>query len=297
MTLGYACINTELRAQKPSVTINRGMTKKTFEAKGLAYASSLALANCLDLEQIIRWNEQNSIKLFRISGDLFPWGSEYRPQDLPDWQEIQEALECAGELATGFKQRLTMHPGPFVVLTSPRDVVVQASIRELELHGQILDLLKQPRTPWAKINIHCNGVYGDKDSAQERFIQNFKRLSDSVKSRLTVENDDKASMYSVSDLMRIHKETSIPIVFDYHHHKFNQGDLSEEEALLLAASTWGDICPVVHYSESRRDHLSDPKIKPQAHSDLIDRLPNLYGQNVHVMVEAKSKEQAILKFL
>jgi UV DNA damage endonuclease len=132
----------------------------------------------------------------------------------------------------------------------------------------------------------------------DRFCKNFKRLSPSVQSRLTVENDDKASMYSVKDLMYIHERIGIPIVFDYHHHKFNTGGLSEEEALKLAMSTWPDnIRPVVHYSESKALHEENDKIKPQAHSDYINALPNLYGMDVAVMVEAKAKELAILPFI
>ena len=57
--------------------------------------------------------------------------------------------------------------------------------------------------------------------AMDRFCKNFERLSESVQGRLTVENDDKESMYSVKDLMYIHERIGIPIVFDYHHHKFN----------------------------------------------------------------------------
>ena len=113
-----------------------------------------------------------------------------------------------------------------------------------------------------------------------------------------VENDDKESMYSVKDLMYIHERIGIPIVFDYHHHKFCTGDLSEQEALELAISTWPkDIKPIVHYSESKALHESDDKLKPQAHSDYINDLPDLYGNDVDVMVEAKAKELSILPFI
>ena len=194
--------------------------------------------------------------------------------------------------------RITSHPGPFNVLVSPREHVVENTITDLRIHGEMFDMLGLSRTPFNKINIHCNGVYGDKISAMDRFCKNFERLPKSVQTRLTVENDDKASMYSVIDLMYIHKRIGIPIVFDYHHHKFCTGDLSEQEALELAISTWPDgIKPVVHYSESKSLHESDDKIKLQAHSDYIHKLPNLYDNDVDVMVEAKAKELSILPFL
>ncbi len=76
------------------------------------------------------------------------------------------------------------------------------------------------------------------------------------------------------------------------------GDLSEEEALNLAVSTWKNgITPVVHYSESKSLHESDPKIKPQAHSDYIHTLPNTYGLDVDIMLETKQKELALLKVI
>jgi UV DNA damage endonuclease len=105
-------------------------------------------------------------------------------------------------------------------------------------------------------------------------------------------------MYSVKDLMYIHKHTGIPIVFDYHHHQFCTGGLSEEEALKLAATTWPkDIKQEVHYSESKALHENNPKEKPQAHSLYINSLPNTYGLDVDIMVEAKGKELAILPFI
>jgi UV DNA damage endonuclease len=72
--------------------------------------------------------------------------------------------------------------------------------------------------------------------------------------------------------------------------------MSEEDALRLAASTWPEgIKPVVHYSESKALHESDNKIKPQAHSDYVNALPNLYGVQADIMIEAKAKELTLLK--
>ena len=289
MNLGYACINMSMGKK---VTTNRTMVNRTFKEKGLDYVSELALLNAKDIIKILEWNRQNGIKFFRLSSALIPWGDQLDLTQLKDYKEIKSELKKAGDFAKYWGIRITSHPGPFNVLVSPKESVVEKTIADLELHGKVFDMMGLSKTPYNKINIHCNGVYGDKIAAMDRFCKNFKRLSNSVRSRLTVENDDKASMYSVCDLMYIHEKIGIPIVFDYHHYKFCPGVLSEDEALEVAASTWPrGITPVVHYSESKEGN------KPQAHSDYIKQLPNTYGINVDIMVEAKAKELAILPFI
>lgn len=293
--LGYACINMTLGKEK--ITTNRSMIKKTFLTKGVSYASELAYKNVVDLEKILKWNVNNNIYFFRVSSDIFPWASEYDLETLPQIHLIRIVLQRIGKFVQENNVRITCHPGPFNVLGSPNDDVVRRTIIDLELHGKIFDLMGLSKTPFNKINIHCNGAYGDKVETMKRFCRKFDMLSDSVKSRLTVENDDKASMYSVKDLMQIHNTIGIPIVFDYHHHKFCTGDLLEEDALRLATSTWGTITPVVHYSESKALHENDSTIKPQAHSDYIDTLPNTYGLDVDIMLETKQKELALIKVI
>ena len=295
MNLGYACINMTMQKQ---VSTNRTMMKRTFEAKGMDYVSDIALLNSKDIIKILEWNRQHGIKLFRLSSSIIPWGNNIDITQLKDYKEIKSELKKAGDFAKFWDMRITCHPGPFVVLTSPKDNVVDNAISDLEMHGKLFDMMGLSKTPYNKINIHCNGVYGDKVTAMNRFCENFKKLSDSVRSRLTVENDDKASMYSVKDLMYIHNKIGIPVVFDYHHHQFCTGDMTEREALELASTTWPkDIKPIVHYSESKALHENNPKEKPQAHSLYINALPDTYGLDVEIMVESKAKELAILPFL
>ena len=72
--LGYACINMTLG--KKGITTNRSMIKRTFKEKGIPYASELSIQNVRDFIEIIKWNEQNNIKFFRMSSNVFPWSSE-----------------------------------------------------------------------------------------------------------------------------------------------------------------------------------------------------------------------------
>ena len=63
LTLGYACINMELRKDK--IFTNRHMRQKTFEAKGIEYASELNLLNVKDLVKIIQWIALTFLFLYR----------------------------------------------------------------------------------------------------------------------------------------------------------------------------------------------------------------------------------------
>ena len=291
MKLGYACINTTLGSQKPKVTTNRGMVRRTFDTKGLGYVSELVLQNVRDLFTVISWNYHNGIQFYRMSSDIFPWMSEYSFSDLPNYDEISNILRSIGSISNDYGQRLSFHPGPYNVLCSPNDDVVQRTIIELNRHSQIMDIMGLSTTPYNKINIHVGGVYGDKDSALQRWCNNFELLDNNTKSRLTIENDDKTSSYTVSDLTYIHERVGIPIVFDYHHHSCNPDGMSQQDAFRLAISTWPNgIIPVVHVSEPR------DSTNPRAHHDYIRTQVDTYGFDVDIMFEAKMKELALLEY-
>ena len=296
MNLGYACINTALHAN--NVMTNRTMRRKTFDAKGLDYVSELSLQNVEDLKTIVEWNNFKGIKLFRLSSQIFPWMEEYRFEDLKDFGKIKSLMVEIGQIATKADQRLTMHPGPYHCLASPSLNVVERTIKGLDKHAEQFDMMGFEPSNYNKINIHVGGAYGDKEAALDRFCKNFKLLGESTRKRLVVENDDSPNEFSVKDLYEgVYKKIGIPVTFDYFHHKFNTGGLTEEEALKLASTTWPEgITQCCHYSESRRKEKLDESIRPQAHSDIIYDSINTYGLNPDIVIEAKLKEQAIFNY-
>jgi len=293
---GYCCINLSLAKDK--ISTNRGMVKKTFLEKGIAYASELALKNVLDLRQILEWNDDNNIRMFRMSSDIFPWCSEYEIMDLPDYQAILEILKSCGDFAKRTDQRITFHPSPYGVLASVNPSVVTKAIKELNQHGEIFDLMGLDRNLFYPINIHVNTTQPSKEEAAERFCLNFQRLSDSVKKRLVVEVDDKKSQYTSVDLFHlIHKPLGIPVTFDYLHNQCNPSILNEEEALTLCLSTWPKEIPAItHYSDSRKI-FEDSSVKEVAHSDwAYNKIPT-YGMDFSIELEIKMKDLALLKYI
>ena len=322
--LGYCCINTQL--SHAGIRTGRAMIDRKFQQGGLQLASDIALANARDLLTILQWNEQHGIRLFRLGSELFPRWNHYELRDLPGIDEIAHHLRAAGDYARAHGHRITTHPGPFHILGSPDAAVVDNSIIGLERHSELFDLMGFAPSFENKINIHIGATYGDKPGTVARWIDNYQRLSESCRARLVVENDDKASMYSVRELYEfLHQPLGIPITFDYWHHTFNTGDLTEREAFFMARDTWAvhGVTQCTHYSESRRreqqlliermfehhgismDNIAQwptfhkhykefTKIKEQAHADFITRLPDTYGvADLDVMVEAKAKEQSL----
>ncbi|HEY0040563.1 MAG TPA: UV DNA damage repair endonuclease UvsE [Flavisolibacter sp.] len=284
---GYACINLTLGEE--GITTNRGMIKKTFGEKGIAYASELALSNVQGLLKILEWNVAHDIRVFRVTSELFPWASEYRIKDMPHYLEIREVLEACGKLPV----RISSHPGPFNKVAGT-GATLENTIKDLEIHSEIFDMMNLQASPWNKINIHVGGAYGDKTETLKRFAQNFTLLSKNLQARLTIENDDKPGLYTVKDLEILHEMIGIPIVFDYFHHRLHPGLQTEEEAFHTAYKTWR-VRPTFHYSSSRREY-ENPEAKKEAHSDWVHETIQTYGKELDVMLETKMKELSLLRY-
>ena len=297
LQLGYACINTTLQQQE-KITCNRGMIKRTFQARGIEYASELALINMTAVKRIVEWNNANNIKVYRMTSSLFPWFSEYDIFDLPDIDKIADIMHDAGRIAMAAGQRLSFHPGPFNCLASPNESVVNKTIRELDAHSVQMSLMGLPVSPMAKINIHVGGAYGDRPAALSRFCKNFYRLNPDTQARLTVENDDKPNCYSTKMLVEsVSSEIGVPVVFDSHHHELGPQDLDYHDAFYAARQTWTqrDAKQQCHHSNSRKNY-EDSTANRVAHSDWYYTPFENYGEDVDVVLECKQKELALLKY-
>lgn len=291
--IGYCCINMTLQKQK--VTTSRGMIKRTFLDRGLPYASELALQNSKDLVKIIEWNYEHDVEVFRMGSGIFPWGTEYDLHDLPDFNQIHDTLQLAGDLAKFHSQRITAHPDHFVKLGSPKQTVVDNSIKDLELHSTTFDLMGLETSPYNAINIHVG--MNKTNEVIDNWIMNYHRLSDNCKSRLVVENDDKTNAFGVHDLfVHLYSELNIPITFDYFHHTFHTNDMNMESAAKMAVSTWpSEVTPLFHYSESK--NLNEGvKGNPRAHADYVFNKIDDFGLTLDFDLEAKSKELALFKY-
>lgn len=293
--IGYCCINTTL--QKKKITTNRTMTRKTFDVKGIPYVEELILKNLDDLLTILKWNYKQGIFLFRMSSDMFPWHSEYDLTALPLFNQIKHKLTRIGQFILNNEMRVSFHPGPFSVLASDSEKVVLNTIKDLDNHSLVMDLMGLPKTHYYPINIHVNSTKPNKESAMLRFCQNFSRLKESTQSRLVVENDHSSSQYSVLDLYKgIYQKIGIPITYDQFHQLHGPQDQIPQDALNLALGTWS-CTPLTHMSSSRK--LEDPSAKTIAHADYIYEriLESSLGIKFDTDIEAKAKELSLIKYI
>ncbi len=296
VVLGYACINETLQESKEFKP--RAFKKATLEKKGLEYASEVGLHNLKGVLSILKWNLKNNINLYRFSSDLFPFMSEYEIMSLPNFSQIQNEMIKIGNFVRENNMTIEFHPGPYNVLGSKNEKVVKNTIKELSQHGEIFDLMNFPRNHHFSINIHIGTSYDNqKEKAIEEFAKNFQFLPLSVRSRLTIENDDKISMFTVQDLFLLYQKINIPIVFDSLHYSCNHNNFSYEESLKLAVSTWPkDITPLCHHSSSKQLWEEKEMNNPRAHADfLYERFEN-FNLDLRVVLECKKKEKALLDY-
>ena len=285
--LGYACINTAIPAPNRTCRLKNATPEKILE---------LCKANLEALQPILEWNAAHSIELFRISSDVIPFGS-HPVNTVPWWRILKPQLAKLGAFIRAKRLRVSMHPGQFTVLNSPRREVVENSVKELEYHTALLKALEVDDSH--KIVIHLGGIYEDKALSLRRFIDVSRNLPNTIKARLVIENDERC--YTVADALRASKAIGVPVVFDVFHHTWNPalGQHSVRSIIGLAAKTWRkrDGRVKIHYSNQW------PGEAPGTHSKTIsipkflrfsDTIKDL---DLDIMLEVKDKQRSVLKLM
>ena len=278
-------------------SLTKGIYKTNFKTTRLKNANEKNLLKVIEhnldiLDRIIDYNIRMGIYMFRISSNIIPFGSS--PVNKIIWEKIfKEKFEIISKKIKENKIRVSMHPGQYTVLNSPREEVVVKAIEDLEYHNRFLDALKMDMTN--KIILHIGGVYGDKEDAIRRFEKNYKILSKGIKSRLIIENDDKS--YNIGDLLGIAIRNKIPLVYDNLHNELNPFDESKDDKyfIKLANKTWTiyDGVQKIHYSQSSNNKKigsHSETINLEIFSDFLKGLPN-----VDIMLEVKDKNISAIK--
>ena len=296
--LGLCCMNISLKKQKIPVYASRRIIVRIIDERGIEELKRRILLNLQDLLKMIDWNETNGIKVFRLSSELFMHKNNPKVPDYT-YDFAEDLLKQIGEKARSYNQRLTFHPGQFNVLGTPRKKVLEQTIKDLEYHADVLDIMGMDKH--SVMVIHGGGVYDSKEKAILRWCINYYDLPKKIKKRLVLENCEKS--YSIKDCLYIHTRTGVPIVFDTHHFECYKQLHPEEEFesaehyIPLILDTWKKkgIKPKFHVSEQGNGKIGK-------HSDYIEIIPNYlleipekYGVHIDIMIEAKMKELSIQK--
>jgi UV DNA damage endonuclease len=237
----------------------------------------------------------NNIRLFRLSSGLFPL-FEFNEEMIKDDEVLINLLRQAGHAFISAGIRVTTHPGQFTVLSSDNKDVVKNAVQELTNHAWVFDTMGLPQTAHAAINIH-----GGKRDRLDQLVSGIRALPDNARNRLTLENDE--TCYNLVNLLQAHDSTGVPIVWDSHHHKFNDGGLTLDEAYELATATWSrSSCkPLQHLSNTEDGSEGGSFTERRKHSLYIRSVPlcqreGLLSDTIDVDIEAKAKNLAVLKF-
>lgn len=296
--LGLCCLNTELRAMKPPIFASRKMIIRTIEEQGIDVLKEKIKQNLRDVLTMMEWNEMNGIKVFRLSSELFPHKSNSKVVDY-NFDFAMELLREIGKKSKKYNQRLTFHPGQYNVVGTPNEKSFQQTVCDLKYHADVLDLMDLGSD--SVMVVHGGGVYGDKEETIKRWCENYLRLPENVRRRLVLENCEKC--FSIEDCLRVSSIIHIPVVFDTHHYECyslmhpHEIYKSADEYIPEILETWRrrGIKPKFHVSEQGTGRCGH-------HSDYIETIPEYlleiperYGIEIDIMIEAKMKEKAIMK--
>ena len=286
MRVGYPCINLSLDCRA-----GRTFRLKSYSKDKLV---KTVRGNLDCLEKMIDYNINHDLLFLRITSDLIPFAS-HRINNF-NWQsKFEDRFAEIGKKIRDADMRITMHPGQYTVLNSNKERVFKKAVKEIIYHVDVLDLLELDKK--AKVNIHIGGVYGDREMSMDRFVSRYKGLSQRIKDRLIIENDEKS--YSVSDCLKISNKTGAPVTFDNLHHKINNNGEDLPQLLAEVFKTWKkeDGLPIVHYSSQKPDEREGRHVDHINQEHFKEFLREVKGFYFDLILEVKDKEKSANKVL
>mgnify|MGYP002009679067 CR=1 FL=1 len=295
--LGLCCMNTTLKKESPPVYCSRRIIVRIIDEKGIQELKKRILKNLTDLVTMLVWNEDNGIRVFRLSSELFQHKTNPKVPDY-DYDFALPLLKLIGDFAKRYGHRLTFHPGQYNILGSPKQKVVDQTIKDLTYHAEVLDLMELGKD--SVMVIHGGGLYGDKLGAKIRWADRYNELPENIQRRLVLENCERS--YSIKDCLEISDHTGVPIVFDTHHHdcylKLHPDEEFEpvENYIKRILDTWTNgRRPKFHVSEQGTGKIGHHSDYIEIIPDYLLNIPEKYGIKIDIMIEAKMKELSIQK--
>ena len=294
MNLSLCCQSNMLHEQNIRF---RMMTVTQFKRKPRAEALQTLCERIISNFVTLKLTVQHCVSLqlqgLRIGSDLIPVINHpdlnIRFEDLPLHADIMHAVQEARAVMSSSGLRFSAHPSEFISLTSTNPAVVANSIRDLEAHALVFELLGLPASHEAPLNIHIRKD-GDPEVIYAQVMHSLHMCPDAVRNRLVFENNDNTQgVWSIKNLVHyFYNRAGIPITYDTLHHARLSHDWTAQQAFDAAYDTWPQhIMPIFHYSEGIGD--------TRKHADYAAHLPPDHGRPVMWEVELKAKDHAIVR--
>jgi len=324
--LGICC---QFYNEDLAIKFNANTATKASFLKDSSEIRTTATRNVDKLKWILEYLAQQpkNFRCYRMTSNMFP---VYTLPEADKFYELFEALlieklRITGKVALENEIRVSMHPGQYTVLGSNNKNVVKKAIKDIEYHAFIGKAMKIPAEDYS-INIHLQGLYGGKhEDGIKRFATNFQYLSDYAQKALSVENEDKPNGYDIEHTLELAQKIPIKCTLDIHHYACHRMRDTEkvknskgktvnrkirdrvrhitvnDDYFKEAVKTWKGRRPLFHKSQSFPLDYEKYWMKVNAHSDIYydEELMSLATPMLEYAdfdVEAKNKEQAVIKF-
>ena len=283
--LGYVAISNCLNVNSSSPYTYTEYIKN----KDLNKLDKVIISNLEGLNEIIKYNIKNNIHFYRMSSKIIPLATK---EDV-EFDYINRYKKYYDKIKKNINRsniRVDFHPDQFTVLNSTKKEVVNNSIKNLEYHYKILDVLGIENK---LLVLHIGSNVFGKENSIKRFINTYNKLPKHLKDIIAIENDDK--IFNIEDITYISNILNIPIILDYHHHTCNPSKINYKKIF----TSWKNITPKIHFSSPKN------KKEYRAHNNYInsDDFINFinkikkYNHDIDIMIEAKEKDDALFRLV
>jgi len=295
---GYVAMSTVVKNASPSKTMTATIFSSIPDREAaIRKLERIAAENLHNSLRLLRHNRAHHIHVYRFSSKLIPLIGHDLLANWDPYPQLEDSFAELGAYIREHEMRVSFHPDHYTVLSTPSKDILDKSYADLDRHVRMLESMGLDET--AKCNIHMGGAYKNKEESALRFITQFRHLSDRIRSRLTLENDDKT--FNALETLHACEQLHVPMVLDIHHHAVNNNGDDAASLWPRISKTWENqtIPPKIHASSPKSEK------DPRSHADyihtpeLLQFLHSIAAQTprIDVMIEAKMKDEALFRLM
>lgn len=295
---GYVAMSMIVKDCSPSKTITlKNLLKIEDDEAKISKLTRIAKTNINNTQRLLYHNKAHDIDIYRLTSKLIPLATHKIAENW-DWiRALKDDFKALGDYCKENNFRISAHPDHYTLINSPKEEVLEASIKDLEYHNDIFNSMGLDKE--SKLVLHIGGRYKSKEISAQRFVENYYKLSQNIKERIILENDDKT--YTAKEVLEICRKVDAPMVLDIHHHWCNNDSEDIRELIAPIFNTWKNE------KNPPKIHLSSPKDEKNFRSharnidvsfflEFLSKAKEL-DRDFDVMIEAKNKDLALFNLM